>query len=434
MEASQQELLKSAWLGGRTGNLSALTQAKVWALREVWRESGKSEYGMHMFISKRVKKIGGGCPTRPAISQLLDKIDADRDWFPGKSTQEQHGPQSAITPTNQAIVARSAMIRKEQGSEITYPSMVAANPVALLNPDTGEPVGKKRVYSIMRERCYDDEDDPEDTWDHSTRLAKWALTDANMRQRWDWALWMQGDGGHSDAWYFSNLVWTDICNTILARTEKRWNEIALAKKRGKGWQSKKSKMKNINLKGRAESYKQIGRGAIRVWWAPILSRGKLHIEILGTDFPGEKPEAMDIFVGRVRSGLNVRFQGQDAPKVLFTDRGQGFYVKNTGKITRQYKAALREHGLKNYYGDSAARQPGNLQDFLLHETAVSWIRYREKKTRVLKPWEETVEAYSSRMKGIVQDINDRLDVEGLCRGLPSRLQELVDAEGGRIPH
>jgi len=434
MEARQQELLKTAWLGGRTGNLSALTQAKVWALREVWRESGKSDYGMHMFISKRVKKIGGGCPERPAISKLLDKIDEDRDWFPGKSTQEQHGPQSAITPTFQAIVARSAMIRKEQGSEITYPSMVAANPVALLNPDTGEPVGKKRVYSIMRERCYDYEDDPEDTWDHSTRLAKWALTDANMRQRWDWALWMQGDGGHSDAWYFSNLVWTDICNTILARTEKRWNEIALAKKRGKGWQSKKSKMKNINLKGRPESYKQIGRGAVRVWWAPILSRGKLHIEILGTDFPGEKPEGMDIFVGRVRSALNVRFQGQDAPKVLFTDRGQGFYVKNTGTITPQYKAALREHGLKNYYGDSAAVQPGNLQDFLLHETAVSWIRYREKKTRVLKPWEETLEAYSSRMKKVVQDINDRLDVEGLCRGLPKRLQELVDAEGGRIPH
>ena len=434
MGSSQQELLEEAWLGGRTGNLSALSEAKAWALRETWRESGKSGYGMLTFISKRVKKIGGGCPSHSAISQLLEKIDADRDWFPGKSRQERHGPQSAITPTKQAIVARSAMIRKEQGAEITYPSMLAANPAALMNPDTGEPVGKKRVYSIMRERCYDDEDDPEDTWDHSTRLAKWALTDANKRHRWDWALWMQGDGGHGDAWFFSNLVWTDVCNTILARTEKRWNEIALGKKRGKGWQSKKSKMKNINLRGKTESYKQIGYGAVRVWWAPILSRGKLHIEILGADFPGETPEGAAVLVGRVRAALNVRFQGQDAPKVLFTDRGQGFYVKNTGRITDEYKAALREHGLKNYYGDSAAVQPGSLQEVLLHETAVSWIRYRETKTRVTKPWEETLEAYSSRMKRIVQDINDRLDVDGLCRGLPKRLQELVDAEGGRIPH
>ena len=29
-------------------------------------------------------------------------------------------------------------------------------------------------------------------------------------------------------------------------------------------------------------------------------------------------------------------------------------------------------------------------------------------------------------------INDRLDVDGLCRALPGRLQEIVDAEGGRI--
>ena len=193
-------------------------------------------------------------------------------------------------------------------------------------------------------------------------------------------------------------------------------------------------MKNINLRGKTESYKQIGYGAVRVWWAPILSRGKLHIEILGADFPGETPEGAAVLVGRVRAALNVRFQGQDAPKVLFTDRGQGFYVKNTGRITDEYKAALREHGLKNYYGDSAAVQPGSLQEVLLHETAVSWIRYRETKTRVTKPWEETLEAYSSRMKRIVQDINDRLDVDGLCRGLPKRLQELVDAEGGRIPH
>ena len=34
----------------------------------------------------------------------------------------------------------------------------------------------------------------------------------------------------------------------------------------------------------------------------------------------------------------------------------------------------------------------------------------------------------------VQEINDTLDVEGLCRGLPKRLQELLDADGDRINH
>ena len=136
MEVRQQELLRAAWLGGRTGYLSAQSEARAWALREVWRASHESEHGMLTFIAQRVQKIGpqgrnnGGCPSHSAIFQLFEKIDADRDWFPGKSKQEQHGPASVITPTNQAIVARSAMARKERGEEVTYESTVAANPAA----------------------------------------------------------------------------------------------------------------------------------------------------------------------------------------------------------------------------------------------------------------------------------------------------------------
>jgi hypothetical protein len=33
---------------------------------------------------------------------------------------------------------------------------------------------------------------------------------------------------------------------------------------------------------------------------------------------------------------------------------------------------------------------------------------------------------------IVQDINDTLDVEGLCRAFPKRVQAVVDAQGDRI--
>ena len=49
-----------------------------------------------------------------------------------------------------------------------------------------------------------------------------------------------------------------------------------------------------------------------------------------------------------------------------------------------------------------------------------------------RPWEETVEAYTSRLKGIVQDINDNLNVDNLCRSLPARIEMLLDAEGDRI--
>ena len=35
MARSQQDVLREAWLGGRDGNLSALSEARAWALREV---------------------------------------------------------------------------------------------------------------------------------------------------------------------------------------------------------------------------------------------------------------------------------------------------------------------------------------------------------------------------------------------------------------
>ena len=90
--------------------------------------------------------------------------------------------------------------------------------------------------------------------------------------------------------------------------------------------------------------------------------------------------------------------------------------------------------LKTYYKDDAGHQPGNLQEVMLHETAVSWIRRREALNRMAKPWEETPEQFGSRLKGIVQDINDTLNVEGLCRAFPQRLQKLVDRDGDRISH
>ena len=61
-----------------------------------------------------------------------------------------------------------------------------------------------------------------------------------------------------------------------------------------------------------------------------------------------------------------------------------------------------------------------------------WVRYREDKSRVQRPWEEMVAEFTTRFKAIAQDINDNLDVDGLCRGLPKRVQLLVDAEGDRI--
>ncbi len=70
---------------------------------------------------------------------------------------------------------------------------------------------------------------------------------------------------------------------------------------------------------------------------------------------------------------------------------------------------------------------------MLHETAVVWIRRRETATQTRQPWTETVEQLAQRMRGIVQHVNANFDVGNLCRELPDQIQDVIDADGGRIP-
>jgi len=324
------------------------------------------------------------------------------------------------------------MVMKERGEEPTYASIVANNPNALINPATGAVVTKKRVYAIMSGLCFDDPDDPEDTWSNRASLTKQALTETSKRQRLDWATYMNEKEDRSSRWYFDNLVWTDTCNSILPRTRKRHLEMTMARKGSRGWSSEKSKMDDKNLRGKKEALKQKGYDSVRVWWALVLTRGKLHVEILGTDFPGENPAGAARLVAKVRAALNIRFQGSTPPQILFTDRGQGFYHINGGRITDEHKVALHDHGLRDFYAGDASRQPGNLQEVMLHETTVSWIRYREAITQLRQPWTETMEQFRARMRGIVQHINANHDVENLCKEMPDRVQDVIDAEGGRI--
>ena len=83
-------------------------------------------------------------------------------------------------------------------------------------------------------------------------------------------------------------------------------------------------------------------------------------------------------------------------------------------------------------GDDASRQPGSLQELMLHETAVAWIRRGLTWTLPARPWEETVAAFSARLREVVRKVNDEYNVEGLCRELPTRVESLYDAEGGKL--
>ena len=432
MAESKQALLRSAWLDAKSGSLSGREQAKAWALREVWKDDDKPDHGMLIYIARKLKKKGGGSPSSSAVFQFFAKADADDAWFPGKGNYDDVGAPPVMTAQQRAGLARCAMTMKTNGIEPTYANVVAACPKAALNPKTKRPFSKSTVYSVFQEDCYDD--DPFLPWVCKARYSKKALTLEMMERRRKFADYILSLH-HNNAWFFNNLVWIDLCNSIIPLTEKKANEMTLARKAKRGWTSPGSELSSENSKGHAEVLKQSSWDTMKIWWFPMLARGKLHVDVFDEHFPGEKPQGAAELVAKVRSALNVRFQGSAShPSTVFSDRGRGFYVPNSGAITKEYKQALQDNDLQAFMGDTAIRQPGSMQDFLLHETAVSWLRHRLAQSTPSKCWVETRHEYGRRLKRCCEEVNNDLDVKGLCRQLPKRLKMLRDNEGDRLKY
>ena len=144
-----------------------------------------------------------------------------------------------------------------------HANLVAANPNAFLNSETGEVADKKVVYRILRARCCDDPNDPTDTWRHQARLSKSALTPSAIVERLKWAEHTSGKK-HKPRWLYKKLAWVGLCNSILPRTEKRQAEQTLSRKGKNGWGSKKTKNVSKNLKGSPSALKQCAWDCIRV--------------------------------------------------------------------------------------------------------------------------------------------------------------------------
>ena len=90
------------------------------------------------------------------------------------------------------------------------------------------------------------------------------------------------------------------------------------------------------------------------------------------------------------------------------DRGGGFYSGN-GKITREFHSALQENQFTAFHGRDASIQPGRCGDLWLHETAVSWVRERLKRTLPREPWKEREEQFAKRLKTATEHVNAHVD-------------------------
>ena len=70
---------------------------------------------------------------------------------------------------------------------------------------------------------------------------------------------------------------------------------------------------------------------------------------------------------------------------------------------------------------------------LAHETAVSWVRQRLKRTLPPRPWDETEEQFGKRLKAAGDYVMSNHDVGWLCEAMPKRMQDLVyKTKGDRL--
>ena len=139
----------------------------------------------------------------------------------------------------------------------------------------------------------------------------------------------------------------------------------------------------------------------------MLFPGKLHVDVFDDNVAGETPAG----AAKVRSALKMRLQSAASqPECLFTDRGRGLHFPNSGAITAEYKQALADNDLEAFMGDNALIQPGSMQDVLLHETAVSWLRHRLAQSTPKQCWKETRVEYGRRLKRCCEAVNKDFDL------------------------
>jgi len=151
-----QEYLKTFWPHAQDGRLCAREQAKAWALREVWREEGKGDHGLFSWVASRVEKTSNGKPTganptNSAMFQFFEKVDEDRDRYPGKHNGATRGPKRVLAGAKVTAIASAAKRLKAEGEEPTYAAVVAACP--LVSCEDQGPNIKRNSHLSDSDRC-----------------------------------------------------------------------------------------------------------------------------------------------------------------------------------------------------------------------------------------------------------------------------------------
>ena len=426
-----QTMLRSLWLGDSApqGRLSAWDQAKALGLREASKEihNGRTQLG---WIAARVTKVGGGHPAVGSLHEFFSKVDADKDWFPGKHSGAKRGPAPLLTAAKRRCIARSAMTAKAvHKQEPCVAAVIHSCPRATLNPATGKPFDAKLIRKVFSEDCYDFT--PDHPWRFQLSLQKVFLPEHIKAHRLEMCTFLLEHGPRAQ-WWSQNVVWFDPCASIIPGSQNQYDQMRQACKGRRKYISDDAKLYSPNLNGSATALKQKGWAGRKVSWVMVLTRGAVHVEVMPDDWK-VTGEGMAMFVQRLPDILR-RMLGPGArlPRTIFTDRGTGLY-SSRGNAVRAYSAAVKAAGFKLFWGDDASQQSPDMPDLLLHETAVAWFRKKLSKQRpACVPWEETQAQWTARARHVVAFLNENHRADRLCQQFPQRLRACKDSDGERL--
>ena len=361
---------------------------------------------------------------------------ADPAWHPGKRepAREKPGPKPKLTKAKKLCIARSAMaLKSTQGVEPSVAAVVENCPSATLNPETEEPFTDKYILRVFRQYCFDDGAD--NPWDLHYPYQKTALPDWLKAQRLTWAKAIK-QLKHTAAWFAQHVVWMDPCNTVVpGRPRSAFDATQASYGKDRRWMSKDKKAWSRNQRAAPYGGKQAQWGDKRIWWFVIVSRGVVHLCPMEEDW-AQTAQGMASMVDKL-DGILRKMLGASAhvPRVVFTDRGPGFYQGSTGSICTAYKEALGRHEFRPFAGNNATWQPADMPDLFPHERVVSWVRLYFKK----HPFSRSADidancaAFLKTLKAAEKHINDNYDVAGVCSGVPAKVELLIEKKGERLP-
>ena len=437
--------LREAWTAASAGRIPPSEQSKLWGAREALRMLGEDDtqyqwMAEQVFVNGKNNHLSKQHPHRQSVKDFFTRVDgAGKVWYPGRADGDAPGAKTQLTPGKRKAICGSMMAAKKRGERPCYDLAKSYCPKAIVNPNTNKPFSRQKINDLLTSERYDK--DPNEPWEFRFGCKRRALSAEDMQSRVEWARRLLRED-RTAAWFLANIIWVDICSKVIpGNAKKALDQQHAADMRKLQLISPGAAHKSANLGGTVTSDKQAGFGDTRVFFTFVMTRGKIGVDVF-TDvagYPGGTPDGARMLVDRLPALLDTMLGRESRkPRTIFTDRGPGFFHRRWGTITGAYKSALKEHGFSAWAGPNslqgARAQPGDIPDVLLHETAISWLRRREEKTRPLAPWHETPAQLRQRLQRLAKVINRDLGVRELCMEFPQRLSDLVKKTGGdRLP-